>query len=84
MTRRTTTTLLTMRMARELEPLDLTEDQISEVFAVLEQKRRRPKTWNKTFKAETKKDRTSFVKGEDGQAFLVVLRPTASHVVETS
>ncbi|CAK8987745.1 unnamed protein product [Durusdinium trenchii] len=51
----------------ELEPLDLTEDQVAEVFAVLEQKKRRPRTWkeNKDFKAEMKKDRTSFTKGDD-------------------
>lgn len=46
---------------RELEPLDLTEDQVTEVFAVLEQKRRSWKQ-NKLFKAEAKKDRGSFVK----------------------
>ena len=46
---------------KELDPLDLNEDQITEVFAVLEQRRR---TWreNKLFKASMKKDRGSFVK----------------------
>ena len=49
---------------KELEPLDLNEDQITEVFAVLDQRRR---TWkqNKLFKADMKKDRGSFSK--DGQ-----------------
>eukprot|EP00435_Cladocopium_sp_Y103_P028637 s478_g7.t1 len=52
---------------KELEPLDLNEDQVTEVFAVLEQRRR---TWreNKLFKANMKKDRGSFVK-DGGHSF---------------
>ena len=46
---------------KELAPLELKEDQICEVFAVLDQKRRSWKQ-NKLFKAEIKKDRGSFVK----------------------
>eukprot|EP00913_Durusdinium_trenchii_P016808 g15798.t1 len=54
-------------LMKELEPLDLTEDQVNEVFAVLENKKRKPRTWkeNKLFKAEMRKERTSFVKGDD-------------------
>ena len=47
---------------KELEPLDLNEDQITEVFAVLEHKKRRSWKQNKLFKADVKKDRGSFVK----------------------
>jgi hypothetical protein len=44
----------------ELEKMDLNEDQVCEVFAVLERRR----TWkeNKILKADIKKDRGSFVK----------------------
>ena len=57
--------LETEEILGELEPLDLTEDQVCEVFAVLEQRRR---TWkeNKILKADMKKDRGTFVK--DGGA----------------
>ena len=50
---------------RELDGLELSEDQITEVFAVLEQRRR---TWreNKILKADIKKDRGSIMK--DGGA----------------
>ena len=52
-------------IAHELEALDLTEDQVLEVYAVLDAKRQRPRSWkeNKEFKAELKKDRGAFVKG---------------------
>ena len=52
-------------IVQELESLDLTEDQVTEIFAVIDQKRRRPRSWkeNKEFKAELKKDRGAFVKG---------------------
>ena len=46
---------------KELEGLELTEDQVSEVYAVLDQRRR---TWreNKILKADIKKDRGAFTK----------------------
>ena len=49
---------------QELESMDLVEDQIDEVFAVLGSGGRK-RTWkeNKQYKAEAKKDRGSFVKG---------------------
>ena len=49
-------------LLHELETMDLTEDQINEVFAVLATKKR---TWkeNKLFKAEARRDRGSFMKG---------------------
>ena len=52
---------------KELEPLELNEDQITEVFAVLEQRRR---SWreNKIYKANMRKDRGSFVK-DGGSSF---------------
>ena len=53
----------------ELEPLDLTEDQVTQIYAVLDQKhdRRKKRTWkqNKEFKAQLKRNRGSFTKGED-------------------
>jgi len=57
---------------QELEPLDLTEDQVTQVYAVLDQQRGgkpRKRTWkqNKEFKAALKKERTSFVKGQDSR-----------------
>ena len=49
----------------DLEALDLSEDQVCEVYAVLSGADRRKRTWkeNKLFKAELRKDRTSFTKG---------------------
>lgn len=46
---------------QELDKLDLSEDQVCEVFAVLEQRRR---TWkeNKVLKADMRKDRGNFIK----------------------
>ena len=53
----------------ELDSLDLSEDQVCEVFAVLGNHGgfRRKRSWkeNKAFKAEVRKDRGSFVKGDD-------------------
>ena len=63
-------------LVKELEPLDLTEDQVHQVFAVLESREYRPKkrTWkqNKEFKASLKRDRGSFTKGDEH-------RPKAHH-----
>ena len=52
---------------KELEALDLTEDQAVQVFAVLESRPKR-RTWkqNKEYKADLKKNRQSFTKGETG------------------
>ena len=51
-------------VAAELDTMNLSEDQVFEVYAVLDQKRR--KTWkeNKQYKAEARKDRGSFMKGD--------------------
>ena len=51
----------------ELEQLDLSEDQVCEVFAVLEHRRR---TWkeNKLLKADLRKDRGAFIK-DGGPSF---------------
>ena len=60
-------TLEDEQVLKELEPLELNEDQVLEVFAVLEQRRRSWKE-NKLFKADMKKDRGSFVK-DGGKSF---------------
>ena len=57
---------------KEIEPLDLTEDQIHQVFAVLDSQKQifKKRTWkqNKEFKAELKKERGGFTKGADSRS----------------
>ena len=53
-------------IAAELDSMNLNEDQVAEVYAVLDSRRRRTWKENKLFKAEAKKDRGSFVKSEAG------------------
>ncbi|CAE7394712.1 unnamed protein product [Symbiodinium sp. CCMP2592] len=50
----------------ELDGLDLSEDQVNEVFAVIEQHKKK-RTWkeNKLYKAELRKDRGTISKGGD-------------------
>ena len=60
------------QLAKEIEPLDLTEDQIHQVFAVLDSQKQifKKRTWkqNKEFKAELKKERGGFTKGADSRS----------------
>ena len=55
-------------IAEELNEMNLTEDQVMEVYAVLETKKKRTWKENKQFKAEARKDRGSFMKSEAGSS----------------
>ncbi len=48
----------------EIDGLNLSEDQVAEVFAVLDGRRKRSWKENQLYKASARKDRGSFVKGE--------------------